>query len=406
MDYNQTHAFVSLETIGIEVSKYATVLSLMDIETFKNESVIGTKILISGNLTTENPGEPIEGETVIFEISSERGAVDNITDITNEKGIVQVEYTLPEGYEWIKIKLIYNSTGTFYEETESSKVIKITLISQLQYNLNIFLLFLPYILAVAGGVSAFVVYRQLRLRKLREFWAGEALVLDDLLKISYIMIIHKDAGVTIYNNQISMELDSDLIGGFLTAISQFRSEIKKSEKQPVEGKNIVEEKELVEGKELGEGKGFEMDYYDFKIVITDGAHIRVALILDGAPSEKLKENQWAFTNEFEDKFKPVIMKFTGDIKPFKETDRLVEKYFNISLMYPLQVGKHWEVIQLNALEKALMEVAEQVQKEKKFFFVSTLLSFGLAGRKQSRDQIISTILNLKRKGLLVPLETK
>ena len=41
------------------------------------------------------------------------------------------------------------------------------------------------------------------------------------------MIIHKDIGLTIYNKQIALDLDSDLIGGFITAISQFRSEIKK-----------------------------------------------------------------------------------------------------------------------------------------------------------------------------------
>ncbi|MHA1658602.1 MAG: hypothetical protein ACTSUT_05695, partial [Promethearchaeota archaeon] len=141
-------------------------------------------------------------------------------------------------------------------------------------------------------------------------------------------------------------------------------------------------------------------------VITDGSLVRVALILEGAPSENLKKNQWAFTNAFETKFKAILQKFTGNIEPFRETDKMVEKYFNITLTYPLQLGKHWGVIDLSPLEKALMEVAEQVQKEKKFFFVSSLLSFGLAGRKESRDQIISTILSLKRKGLIIPIEMK
>jgi hypothetical protein len=54
----------------------------------------------------------------------------------------------------------------------------------------------------------------------------------------------------------------------------------------------------------------------------------------------------------------------------------------------------------------LVEVAEQIQKERKFFFVSSLLSFGIAGRKESRDQIISSILSLKNKGILVPVEIK
>jgi len=64
------------------------------------------------------------------------------------------------------------------------------------------------------------------------------------------------------------------------------------------------------------------------------------------------------------------------------------------------------VFKLKALEKTLVDVAEQIQKEKKFFFVSSLLSFGLAGRKESRDQIISAILSLKNKGILKPVDIK
>ena len=73
-------------------------------------------------------------------------------------------------------------------------------------------------------------------------------------------------------------------------------------------------------------------------------------------------------------------------------------------MYPLQLGKHWEFTKLTKLEKALVEVAREMEKERKFFFVSTLLSYGLAGRKATRDQIISTILELKRRGIIVPIE--
>ena len=73
-------------------------------------------------------------------------------------------------------------------------------------------------------------------------------------------------------------------------------------------------------------------------------------------------------------------------------------------MYPLKLAPYRDVFKLNSLEKALIEITEQIQKERKFFFVSSLLSFGIAGRKESRDQIISTILSLKNKGILIPVE--
>ena len=183
-----------------------------------------------------------------------------------------------------------------------------------------------------------------------------------------------------------MELDSDLIGGFLTAISTFRSELKK---------DVIPK---------SADQGIEMDYYDFKIVITDGTYTRVALILDGIPSEGLKENQWEFTRRFEMKHQSILADFTGDVRPYKETEELVDRIFNIRLMYPLQLAKHWEFTKLSKLEKALVEVGFEMQKERKFIFASSLLSYGLAGRKASRDQIISTILDLKRRGILIPIE--
>lgn len=91
------------------------------------------------------------------------------------------------------------------------------------------------------------------------------------------------------------------------------------------------------------------------------------------------------------------------MKPFKNARALVEKYFNTTLMYPLQLSENWDLVDLAPLEEDLAEVAKEMLKEKKFFFVSSLLSYGLAGRDESRDHIISAILELKRKGVIVPI---
>jgi hypothetical protein len=250
--------------------------------------------------------------------------------------------------------------------------------------------FLPYIIAVLAALFAILLVRKRRLNKLRALWSQDALILDDLLKISYIMIIHKDAGVVIYNQRIGIEeIDSDLIGGFLHAISQFRREFKKNE-----------------GEDIQKEKGFEMDYYDFKIIITDGEYARVAMVCEGTPSEMLKQNQRVFTEEFERKYGKHLTKFDGAIQSFKTADSLIDKYFHIDLAHPLRLSEieSLNLDQLGSLETALVEVAEEIQKEKKFFFVSNLLSFGLAGRKESRNQIISTIISLKEKGILEPID--
>jgi hypothetical protein len=249
--------------------------------------------------------------------------------------------------------------------------------------------YLPYILGILAALFAIVMVRRRRLNKLRDLWSQDALILDDLLKISYIMIIHKDAGVVIYNKRIGIEeIDQDLIGGFLHAISQFRKEFKKKKT----GSSLQ--------------KGFEMDYYDFKIMITDGDYVRVAMVCEGKPSEFLKENQRKFTEEFEKHYGKHLRKFDGSMAPFRSTDSLIDKYFHTDLAYPLRLSEitQLDFDELDSLETALIEVAEEIQKDKKFFFISNLLSFGLAGRKESRNQIISTIISLQEKGIFKPVE--
>ena len=329
--------------------------------------------------------DPIEGLEITFEIlDSDEDIVDEDSTVTNDEGIAKGSLEFNDVGDDYSIRVTYEIEGIYASEEIESDEFRI--VDEATLLMDTLQIYFPYIIAAVAALTIFVTVRYHKHSKLRRFWADDALILDDLLKISYIMIIHKDAGVTIYSKQISMELDSDLIGGFLTAISQFRSEIKKPKDQ------------------LAKSKGFEMDYYDFKIIINDGDVIRVALILDGIPSDKLEENHEAFTNQFEQRFRKQLDPFTGDVKPFVATDNLIESNFNISLMYPLQLGKHWEFTKLTKLEKALVEVAEEMQKERKFFFFSTLLSYGLAGRKATRDQIISTILELKRRGIIVPVK--
>ncbi len=332
----------------------------------------------------EPGGKPIKGLKIIFELLNANNiTISDATDSSDEDGEARASLNLENTGSRFFIRVRIAEQRRYASNEIYSDYIKI--VDEYTIFMDNLLKFLPYIIIGLAAIISFLTVRYYKNARLRRIWSEEALILDDLIKTSYIMIIHKEVGVSIYDRQISLEgIDADLISGFLQAISQFRYEIKKG------------------AEETAKGEGFEMDYYDFKIVITDGDFIRVALILDGVPSEKLKENQWLFTEHFEKRYRENLKDFTGDITPFRGADDLIEKYFNITLVYPLQLGKHYEVIKLKGLEKALIRVAEQIQKEKKFFFVSSLLNFAMAGRKESRNEIIYTILELKSKGLLIP----
>ena len=368
-------------TITYNVYKY---IIDMDFEKMiKTQYMTGTQYFsVEVNDASGNELEDLE---LRFELlDSDEKVVDEDTAVTNDEGVAKGSLDFDEVGEGYTIKVSFEEDSIYATDDVESDEFRI--VDETTIFIDNLLFLLPYILIAVAGISIFVVVRHRKMSRLREFWGNEAQILEDLLKISYILIIHKEAGVTIYSKQISMELDSDLIGGFITAISQFRSEIKKSKDLPTKH------------------EGFEMDYYDFKIVIIDGDFVRVALILDGTPSKNLEEDQEAFTKRFEQKFSPLLKDFTGDVRAFSEADQLIEKFFNISFMYPFQLSQNWERIKYNKLERALVEVANQMQKERKYIFISSLLSYGIAGRKESKNQIISTIIGLKRRGLLVPVE--
>ncbi|MFW9879605.1 MAG: hypothetical protein ACFFG0_41545, partial [Candidatus Thorarchaeota archaeon] len=364
-----------------QIYKFEVVIDFKD--NFETQYMTGTEHFTVE--VTDGVDNPLPNLEITFELRNEDDKlVDEDTATTNDDGEATGSLELEDiGYGY-SIKAIYDKAGIYAEAEDESDEFRV--VDDFTVFMDTFLVILPYILIGLAALFAFVALKHQRMKKLREIWAEDALVLEDLLKISYIMIIHKEAGLTLYSKQISLDIDSDLIGGFITEISQFRSEIMKPKAM------------------FGETAGFEMDYHDFKIDMADGEYVRTALILEGEPSEILKDNQYKFTDSFEMKFSSILSQFDGNVQPFKETDNLVEKYFNISLMYPLQLGKHWEFTKLSKLENALIEVAEQMQKERNYFFISSLLNYGLAGRKESKNQIISKIIGLKRRGLLIPAE--
>jgi hypothetical protein len=349
-----------------------------------SQYMVGTRIF--SVKVFEPGGKPLPNIEVIFEVLNANNiTIYEATAGTTDEGIAITSLNFVSTGTKYSIRARFAEEGMYTSAEIVSGYIKVA--SEFSLFMERFTQYLPYIIIGLAAAIIFVSVRQFKHSKLRRIWAGEAIILDDLLKIAFIMIIDKVGGLSIYDKKISLEgLDSDLISGFLQAISQFRTEIKKDATGSTKG------------------KGFEMDYYDFKIVITDGDYVRVALILEGVPSNKLKESQWAFTEHFERRFETELKNFNGDVRPFRVADDLIEKHFNITLVYPLQLGKHYGIIKLKGLEKALAEVAEQIQKERKFFFISSLLNFGLAGRKASRDEIISTIISLKRKGLIIPVK--
>jgi len=125
--------------------------------------------------------------------------------------------------------------------------------------------------------------------------------------LKYIMIIYKENGLVMHTHAFGkVEFDSDIVGGFLTAIQSFGLEISQKD-TPVT----------------------KLAYKDFELILKDGNFVRVALVLAGKGTPLIQEKLTMFVNEFEQKYKPNLQNWDGNIDPFKSLGPLINKSFNI-----------------------------------------------------------------------------
>ncbi len=123
-----------------------------------------------------------------------------------------------------------------------------------------------------------------------------------------LMLINKVSGLSMYNHNFKPEkgLDSDLIGGFLTAIQSFGMELG------------------AEAKETGMQK---LSYQHFEIGLQEGKYTMAALITSGMPNQLTIERQKEILIKFEKEFEVDLEKFVGDVSIFNEAEKLVNEIF-------------------------------------------------------------------------------
>ncbi|MHA1321750.1 MAG: hypothetical protein ACTSRL_03050 [Candidatus Helarchaeota archaeon] len=126
--------------------------------------------------------------------------------------------------------------------------------------------------------------------------------------LRYVMIIHKKNGLVLYTQGFGdMNFDSDLVGGFLTAIQSFGLEISQKE-TPVT----------------------KLAYKDFELELKDGQFVRIAIVLAGKGTDLIREKLRSFTSDFEQKFHLQLKNWDGNIDVFQNLESTVKKAFNIN----------------------------------------------------------------------------
>ncbi|MFX0101812.1 MAG: hypothetical protein ACFFCS_19765 [Candidatus Hodarchaeota archaeon] len=300
--------------------------------------------------------------------------------ITGQDGLGSVNVEIPA--EWMQF--VYNVTfipaiPQLKSDTEQSSIVSV--ITQLEY-VGIVLKNNALTLAIIATVIILMIFAKVRLdKKKRGAWNRDAEKIRDITKIQHMLIIAKSSGACVVDRAYSRsDLDADLVSGFLTAIASFGQEV---------GERSAK----------GSGDAILFDYQNFKILIQDGKQARGAIILDGVPTDNLRDNLKYFMELFEQKYE--LSTWKGNLNYFTGVDNLIEQAFEITLIYPLVVNPNRETKDIKSrLGKSLIEVAQATQKEKGVFYLSTLLNFAAAGRRESKNQVLSEIYHLKNQNYL------
>ena len=327
-------------------------------------------------------GSALENKTIIAEVTAifRNGlpATYSYSAVTDNEGKVVFNLDIPAEWRSFTMTFAFQSDNPRIKSIETAPSDSIEVLNEVEFIGRVLLnnwLLLAIIATLI--ISIFAVKKQNDAKKRRK-WAEDASIIHDVIKIKHLLAIMKQSGTCVVERSYSKEkLEADLVSGFLTAIASFGKEVGNKNKKESVGEAII------------------FDYQDFKILMMDGRYSRVALILDGVPTESLKDRLQSFINLFESSYP--LENWKGNVSIFKDIDNLIESAFKITLIYPLVISKEADPANIKSnLQKALFEVAEAVQQEKQAFYLSTLVAFAQAGRKESQSHVLSAIYQLKQ----------
>ncbi|MBY9021311.1 MAG: hypothetical protein KGD67_09645, partial [Candidatus Lokiarchaeota archaeon] len=200
-----------------------------------------------------------------------------------------------------------------------------------------------------------------------------------------ILVLYKGTGTCIFFKSYGSEqIDPELIGGFLSAVSSF-------------GKEMATQEALN-----------EISYGDKMLLLADGALIRVALVLGKNASLILRRHLKEFIDRFEKTFNDILPNWRGQLNHFRNSGILVDELLNTSIILPHQISYDFSSVKdlKNPHSKEVLKVAQSCceEAEREFFFIATLLKEVADRTNKDTAEIFMGIKELRDKKILIPIE--
>ena len=239
-----------------------------------------------------NETRPLINVKLIFKLLNGKGdIIDETSGITDETGIAEVilDFNKEGNNCLISVEIDETLYGYYQSFVLTSEEIKITT-ELIAFFEDYGIIILISALVIVGIYLLFTYgYIKPKDRRKRQFLKQMYQRLSDVENIQYCLILTKDGGVPVFSKSLAdVPIDEALISGFLSAISSFGREIG-SKMKKIDG-----------GLE-------ELSYRQFKIILNEGAYVRVALLLLKRAQESLKEKLRKFNEIFEETYEERII---------------------------------------------------------------------------------------------------
>ena len=307
--------------------------------------------------------------------------------VTNSTG--EVEFIVPTYSDTSTLNLTIQLSSAYNHQEFSREISDITIIPPPGLNWDEIM---PYIIIAAvvviGIFAAVAIHRGVIAPKKREkarILNEVKTIFDDAINLEHILVLYKETGTCVYFKSYGSEqIDPELIGGFLTAVSSF-------------GREMVAQEALN-----------EISYGDKMLLLADGEYIRIALVLTKKASLILRRNLKEFINVFEKTYKDVLPNWRGQLAYFRNSGQIVDDLLSTSIILPHQISYDFSSIKdlKNPHSKEVLKIAHSCCEEadRQFFFIATLLKEASERTNKDTAEIFMGIKELRDKKMLIPIE--
>jgi hypothetical protein len=307
--------------------------------------------------------------------------------VTNSTG--EVEFIVPTYSDTSTLNLTIQLSLAYNHQEFSREISDITIIPPPGLNWDELM---PYIIIAAvvviGIFAAVAIHRGVIAPKKREkarILNEVKTIFDDAINLEHILVLYKETGTCVYFKSYGSEqIDPELIGGFLTAVSSF-------------GREMVAQEALN-----------EISYGDKMLLLADGEYIRIALVLTKKASLILRRNLKEFISVFEKTYKDVLPNWRGQLAHFRTSGQIVDDLLSTSIILPHQISYDFSSIKelKNPHSKEVLKIAHSCCEEadRQFFFIATLLKEASERTNKDTAEIFMGIKELRDKKMLIPIE--